>query len=331
MTERLRVVIVGLGVVGKSLCKILSKGDFGVDVVAAADRRSSVVASGGLDLEKVLLRKERTGLVGTRKSLGSEEVISDWEFDALVELTPANPENAEPGLSHIRSALSAGRHVVTASKMPLALHFSDLKRRAKAKGLILKYGACVGGGIPILEFGDACADAEPVIRIEGILNATSNFILSRMEQNGNNFGEALQRARALGYAEADPWLDVDGVDAAAKIVILANHVLGTAFALKDVKPLDGIRELSGTRIAEGRKSGRRVRSLAIYDKKLHVRIADMPSDDPLCVSGAWNAVRFFCADSGERVVSGPGAGGATTARAVLRDLASIRAQIQGLN
>ena len=320
----MRVAVVGLGVVGRSLCEILAGGDFGVAVVAVADRRSSVVEAGGVDLKKVMLRKEKTGLVGTRKSLRSEEVISDTECDVLVELTPANPENGEPGLSHIRSALSAGRHVVTASKMPLALHFADLSQRASSKGLALKYGACVGGGMPILEFGDACAHAEPVSRIEGVLNATSNFILSRMEESRDDYGKALRRARALGYAEADPRLDVGGVDAAAKIVILANHVMGTRFALKDVRPVEGISGLSAARIRRVRKSSRRVRSIASCGKKPQVRITEVPSDNPLCVKGAWNAVKFRCAASGERVVSGPAAGGTATARGVLRDLLSIR-------
>ncbi len=324
MTERLRVVVIGLGVVGKSLCRILSSIDTGMDVVAVADSKSSVAEHRGLDLKKVLLRKERTGLVGGRASPGSAETILDSEFDALVELTPANPESAEPGLSHINSALSAGRHVVTSSKMPLALHFSDLKRRARSRGLLLKYGACVGGGIPILELGDACARAEPVNRIEGVLNATSNFILSEMEEGGKEFGRALQQARSLGYAEANPWLDLDGIDAAAKIVILANHVLGTEFVLKNVKPIEGITENSKSRLERRQKKGGMMRSLAIYDKRPQVRIIEIPADDPLCVRGAWNAVRFRCADSGDRVVSGPAGGGTTTARAVLRDLLSIR-------
>jgi homoserine dehydrogenase len=314
--------------VGKALCRILSREDTGVDVVAVADKSSSTVERGGLDLKKVLLRKEKTGLAGARGSPSSEEIILDSEFDALVELTPANPENAEPGLSHISSALSAGRHVVTSSKMPLALRYSDLKRRAKSKGVVLKYGACVGGGIPILEFGDSCADAETVTSIDGVLNATSNFILSEMGERGTDFEKALREARALGYAEADPWLDLDGIDAAAKIVILTNHVLGREFVLKDVRPIEGLRELSSSEIQRRQKSGGRVRSLAIYDKRLQVKIVEIPADDPLCVSGAWNAVRFRCADSGERVVSGPAGGGVTTARAVLRDLLSIKSQTE---
>ncbi len=324
MIERLRVVLVGLGVVGRSLCKILLEEDFRVNVVAVVDSKSSVVKEGGLDLKRVLERKERAGAVGEGKSMPPEEIISDSEYDALVELTPANPGSGEPGLSHIRRAISAGRHVVTASKMPLALHYSELTRRARARGLLLRYGACVGAGIPILEFGESCVAVESLNGIEGVLNATSNFILSRMEQSGGDFDGALRDARACGYAESEPSVDLDGLDAAAKLVILVNHLQRTEFALKDVKPLEGIRGASGHRISARRKNGRSFRSLAIFDTKLRVSLVELPSHDPLCVEGAWNAVRFSCADSGERVIAGPAAGGPSTARAVLRDLIAVR-------
>jgi homoserine dehydrogenase len=147
-----------------------------------------------------------------------------------------------------------------------------------------------------------------------------------MGERGKDFGDALREAKALGYAEADPSIDLDGKDAAAKIVILANHVLGKEFALKDVKPIEGISGLSRSEIDRRQKSGGRLRSLAMYDGRPQVRIIELPAGDPLCVGGAWNAVRFRCAYSGERVVSGPAGGGVTTARAVLRDLFGIKSQ-----
>lgn len=309
--------------VGESLCEILGKKDFGIDVVAIADSRSATVESKGLDLKRVILQKKKTGFVGAGKSMDTRQVISDVDSDAVVELTPANPKTADPGLTHIRTAIATGHHVVTANKMPLALHFSELQAASRSRHVQLKYGACVGAGIPILEFGRSCAAVESVESIQGVLNATSNFILSEMENGGSNFQQALKQARGLGYAEADSRLDLNGIDAAAKIVILANHVLGTDFALDDVRPIQGISNLTTSRIKGAWKHGRRLRSLAICDKKLSVRLAEVPKDYSLCVYGAWSAVKFHCVDSGDRVVSGPAGGGLATSRAVLRDLVAV--------
>jgi homoserine dehydrogenase len=273
--------------------------------------------------------KQRQGIVGTGKTLSATEVISDMESDVVVELTPANSVTAEPGLSHIRSALAAGRNVVSASKMPLALHFGELTSTARSRHVLLKYGACVGSGLPVLEFGEICVTAESILKIEGVLNATTNFVLSGMEATGNGFTEALQQARRLGYTEANAQLDLEGIDAAAKLVVLVNHLLGTKLVLKDVRPVEGISELTGARIKKAWKRERRIRSLATYDKKAQVRIVELDKGNALCVSGAWNAVKFQCAESGERMVMGPAAGGSTAARAVLRDLVSLARSHQG--
>ncbi len=332
MTKNLRIILVGFGVVGKALSELLlaRTGEFQrrhalrIDVVAVADAQSSIANEKGLDLKKVLLQKRRTGSVGERpKSSGASRLIGEVDADVVVEMTPANRVDAEPGLTHIREAFASGKSVVTANKMPLAVDYPNLIRVAKSKNLRLKYSACVGAGVPILEFGEACAESEPVVRIDGILNATSNFVLSEMEETGIDFQKALEEAKRLGYAEANPSLDIDGTDAACKIVILADHLLKRSSTIKDVKLVEGIRLVSPHRAKVAKSRGRRIRMLASAGKQLEVRVAELADEDPLAVSGPWNAVRFECKHSGPRVVSGQAAGGSTTSSALLRDLIQI--------
>ncbi len=332
MTKSLRIILLGFGVVGKALSEILlarsgelqRRYGLKIDVVAVADAQSSIANEKGLDLTKVLIRKGRTGAVGERtNSSGASRLIGEVDADVVVEMTPANPVDAEPGLTHIRAAFASGKSVVTANKMPLAVDYPNLIRLAKAKNLRLKYSACVGAGVPVLEFGEACAESEPVVRIDGILNATSNFVLSKMEEDGIDFQKALDEAKRLGYAEANPSLDIDGTDAACKIVILADHLLNMSSTIKDVKLVEGIRLVSLSRVKVAMSKGRRIRMLASAGKQLEVRVAELPGEDPLAVSGPFNAVRFECKYSGPRVVSGPAAGGSTTSSALLRDLIQI--------
>ncbi len=326
MSREIRVVIVGLGTVGMSLARrILSERyTYGIRVVAAIDSKSAAVDDGGLNLRRVLLRKKRTGAIGD----GAERpeplaVIKEADADVLVELTPTDPAHTEPSLSHISMALSTGKDVVTANKMPLALHYRRLLADAESRGRALMYSACVGGGLPVLDLGDLCAQADEVTAIDGVLNATSNFILSEMQERGVGFESALGEARRLGYAEADPGLDIDGVDSACKIVILADHVLGKGFTLDDVRPFEGIRGISRARMEKARRKGKRLRMIASADDGVSVKVEEVSEADPLCVRGTDNAVRFDCEFSGPRIIQGPAGGGDATSTAVLRDLLAI--------
>ena len=327
MTEGVRLIIVGFGVVARSLAGSLeARGEefrrtHGIDfhLVAAVDSKSAAVDRNGLEVRELLRRKEETG----RRSLPVSEVIEDTEADVLVKLTPGNPLDAEPGMTNLKSAIKASKHIVTANKMPLAHEYTSLVASAESRGVQLRYSACVGAGLPILDFGDACAVSEPVQKVEGVLNATSNFVLSRMESDGSSFPEALEEAKKLGYAESNPWLDVDGVDSAAKIVIIANHIMKKSLTLKDVAIVEGIRRISPTRVKALMEEGKKVRMVACVERRPEVRVLELPRDDPLSVVGACNVVRFHCKYSGERVVSGSAAGGVTTSSAVMRDLLRV--------
>jgi homoserine dehydrogenase len=318
----------GFGTVGQGLAQALAeKRDFleerglEFDIVAVADSRSSVIDVGGLDPMSLIERKRSSGRVGESQQ-GALDLVREVDSDVVVEVTPGNPKDGEPALSHIREALRLSRHVVSANKMPLALHFAELTNMAKA-GVALRYSACVGGGIPMLETGIACREAEEIVGIEGVLNATSNFILTKMQDEGSDYLAALREAQSLGYAESDPSLDVDGFDAAAKLVILANHVMGRNLTLKDVRPMRGIRDLTLRDVRRARSKGKTIRPLATMSKTAEVGPKEVDPRSPLNVFGATNVVVFRCEDSGERVVAGASGGGVATSRAVLRDLVAI--------
>jgi homoserine dehydrogenase len=322
----MKVVVLGFGTVGVSLARAFAAnaGDYakrGVrfELVAVADSTSAVVDRQGLDPLALVTKKESTGRVGSSKA-DILELIRSVDADVVVELTPANPKDGEPALGHIREALASSKPVVTANKMPLALHYKELMQEARREGVNLLYGACVGGGVPILETGRACALAERVDAIDAVLNATSNFVLTKMSEDGKDYAAALAEAKTLGYAEADPQVDVGGLDAAAKLVILANHVMGKELSLRDVNPLVGIDGVTPEAIRGAAGRGKVVKLLARIHGSPAVRPEEVEKGEPLDVKGTNNVAIFRCQDSGDRVVSGPAGGGVSTSRAVLRDL-----------
>ena len=180
--------------------------------------------------------------------------------------------------------------------------------------------------MPVLETGMACREAEDVVGFAGVLTATSNYILTRMQDEGTDYASALAEAQRLGYAEADPSLDVDGFAAAAKLVILADHVMGRSLTLSDVNPFRGIRELKLDDVRKAASRGKAIRPLAEVQDKAEVGPKEVDARSPLNVYGATNSIVFRCEDSGERVIAGASGGGVSTSRAVLRDLVAIAAE-----
>ena len=298
-------------------------------VVGIGGSTSSVINQNGVDLPKAIKSKKKTGAVGNDKKASALDLIRESEADVLIELASAGGQDGEPGLSRIVQALDHGMDVVTSNKMPLAVAYSSLLGRAKAKKKALKYGACVGAGIPVFEFADACMAVDHVERVDGVLNATSNYVLTKMEQDRVSLKQALKEAQEAGFAEADPSLNIRGVDAAAKAVILGNHVLGKNFALKDVKEMVGIDGVTANRIDAAKARGMKVRMIATIDEVPRVNLAELPVGDPLALDGASHAVRFRCTESGDRYVGGEGAGGLKTSLAVLRDIFAVRTLAAG--
>jgi len=332
----MRVILIGYGVVAQSLTKIitvrkqeiLERHGMHPRVVAIVDKSGSAVNTKGLDLEKVEATKKKHGTVASIPEYGStgktaHDIIESLDAEVVIEATPTDLETGEPGMSHMEEALKAGKHVVTVNKGPLALALPALSEMATYNGVQLRFGGTVGGGTPILDFGKKCLCFDRLIAIEGILNGSTNYMLTEMEQRGTTFEEALSEAQDKGYAEADPSLDVDGLDAAAKLTIMANWFTDKEVTLKDIA-IKGIRDIKPEDLKEASKRGFAIKLIGRIDKELKVGPAELNKSDPLCIGGTLNAVKFQSEFAGDEIIIGKGAGGPETASAILRDLLDIR-------
>ena len=327
--------MVGFGVVGQSFAKlILSRsadlyGQYGIKprIVACVDNTGSAVAPGGLDLQRLLQAKK------TKKSVGAYErsplrfdpvrIIENVDAEVVLECSPTDLSTGEPGTSHIISAMRTGKHVISVNKGPLALAFPSLIELANYNGVMFRFSGTVGGGTPILEFAKRCLKGDRIISFQGILNGTTNYILSKMA-DGLTYEKALDDAKEKGYAEANPSLDLDGFDAAAKLVIMANWVMGMKVTMKDVKRI-GIGGVKSVDVQKAGQNGNAIKLIATCDgRRLEVSPTEVSRTDPICVNGTLNAVTFSSEHSGQQTIIGRGAGGMETASAVLRDLIEIR-------
>jgi homoserine dehydrogenase len=190
---------------------------------------------------------------------------------------------------------------------------------------MLKFSGTVGGGTPILDYAKNSLNGERITSFAGILNGTTNYILSNMT-TGLSFDESLKDAKDKGYVEADESLDLDGLDAAAKLVILANWVMGMKVTMPDIN-CTGIRKVTTEDIKKAAKNNSSVKLIASCNKELVVEPKEVSNDDPLCVNGTLNAIAFTSEHSGTQTIIGKGAGGTETASSILRDLLDIRQEI----
>jgi homoserine dehydrogenase len=251
------------------------------------------------------------------------QVIENIDAEIVMELTPTNLNDGEPGLSHITSAMKYGKNVITVNKGPLSVAFPSLIELANFNGISFKFSGTVGGGTPVLEFAKRCLKGDRIVSFKGILNGTTNYILSKMEE-GLTFTDALKDAQIKGYAEAVPSLDIDGYDAAAKLVIMANWLMDMKVTIKDVDK-NGITKVNTQDISRALKNENAVKLIAsCANKKLVVTPMEVSKLDPLCVSGTLNAVTFSLEYAGNQTIIGKGAGGIETASAILRDMIEIR-------
>jgi homoserine dehydrogenase len=335
----MRIILIGFGVVGKGITTILTRKyaervkDYGFNpkIVAIADIDGAVINPRGLNPQKLEALKQ-TRPISSDPEFGHPEmsaidVIESVEAEVVVEVTPVNIKNAEPALSHITNAFKRGKHVVTTNKGPLALAMPALTELADYNNVYLRFSGTVGGGTPMLEFAKRCLAGDKILAIRGILNGTTNFILTEMSQRRVTFQEALTNAQKLGYSEREPSMDIDGFDTACKVVILANWILNKKITLKDVDRT-GIREVSLRALDDASKKGNTIKLVgSIDDDGSTVKPTEIPINNPLCVSGVLNAVTFFTEYAGEQTLVGRGAGGMETASAVLRDLLDIRHEL----
>lgn len=325
--------------VGQSFVKLLLShstdlyNDYGIKpkVVACADHKGIVSCNQGLDLDRLLnVKKKKRSVIqygSNTDTSGILDVIENIDAEVVIELTPTNITNGEPGKTHIIAAMRSGKNVITVNKGPLALEFPSLMELAEYNRIAFKFSGTVGGGTPILEFAKRCLRGDRIISFEGILNGTTNYILSKMYE-GLNFTQALRDASEKGYAEKDSTLDIDGYDAVAKLVIASNLVMNMKSTMSDVVRT-GIRDVQPTRVMNERKKGNAIKLIASCDgKNLVVKPKPVSTKDPICVDGILNAVTFTCQHSGQQTIIGKGAGGMETASSILRDLIDIRNMIR---
>lgn len=332
----MRIILIGYGVVGQSFTKLLLSKlvdlynlySMKPRIVACVDNKGSAIDASGLDIQRLLEIKKNKGTVGeyyknNKSNMDPLQVIENIDAEIVMELTPTNLNDGEPGLSHITSAMKYGKNVITVNKGPLSVAFPSLIELANFNGISFKFSGTVGGGTPVLEFAKRCLKGDRIVSFKGILNGTTNYILSKMEE-GLTFTDALKDAQIKGYAEAVPSLDIDGYDAAAKLVIMANWLMDMKVTIKDVDK-NGITKVKTQDISRALKNENAVKLIAsCANKKLVVTPMEVSKLDPLCVSGTLNAVTFSLEYAGNQTIIGKGAGGIETASAILRDMIEIR-------
>jgi homoserine dehydrogenase len=315
MDERVRVGILGCGHVGGALVRLIH------------DHADVIEARAGVPLEVARvavhdLTKDRDLPLPARCFTDdAAAVVDDPDVDIVVEVIGG----IEPARKLIVEALMGGKPVVTANKELVATHGRELFETAEGAGVDILFEASVGGGIPLIRPLRESLAGDRIRRVMGIVNGTTNYILTGMTESGTSFADALAEAQRLGFAESDPTADVEGFDAAAKAAIIASIAFGARVVASDVYR-EGITEITGDDIASARDLGYVVKLLAIaedYDSEIAVRVhpAMVPEHHPLAaVRDAFNAV-FIEGDAvGELMLYGRGAGGMPTASAVLGDL-----------
>ncbi|MFC7097845.1 homoserine dehydrogenase [Halobaculum marinum] len=323
----MKLAVLGAGAVGRSVAELA--GEYGHEVTALADSSSAVVDDGGVDVAAALERKD------AGESLGDAEPRDALvgEYDALVEATPTTLGDAEPGFSHLRTALERDKHVVLANKGPVAERYADVRELEAESDGDVYFEATVGGAIPVCATVDDLG-AKHVSAVRGILNGTANFVLSRMAAEGLDYDHVLAEAQDLGVAEADPSFDVEGTDAALKCVIVAN-VLREADcdSLDDLREaevtladaeVEGIRNIPGSALELAAEDGRTVRLVGEATReRVSVGPRLVPEHGTLAVTGTRNIVEIDHEYAGNLAISGRGAGGEETASAVLADVARL--------
>ena len=325
MSQRrtIRLGLLGLGTVGAGVVKILET--HGPEM---AER-----AGCGLHLSRIAdvdLTRPREGLDVTRLPMVGDaaRVLDDPDIEVVIELMGG----LEPARTFILRALAAGKHVVTANKALLAHHGAELFEEARRRGVLLGFEAAVAGGIPLIRAVKDGLPANRVLAAYGIVNGTCNYILSKMSDAGEDFSVVLKEAQARGYAEADPALDIEGLDSAHKLQILAMLAFRTPVDLKDIHT-EGITAITGEDVSNAAELGYRIKLLAIAkasDGGLEVRVHPtmIPAASPLAaVSGVFNAVFITGDNVGDLMFYGRGAGQLPTASAVWSDVLDIARRV----
>lgn len=344
-----RLILTGLGNVGRSLLGILQsqagilRNEFGLEfvVVGATDSHGAISDANGLDIAALLAAKQAgqsvVSLPGGQPGVGGVDLVQVLDADILMEATLVNLKDGQPGLGTVRAALEHGMSVVLANKGPLALAYPELAAWSDlaADNTVhvpeprpaLRFSACVGGALPTINLGWRDLAGARIERVEAVLNGTTQSILRKMEA-GTSYADALADMQRRGLAEADPTLDVEGWDAANKLVILANAVLLRPTTLADIE-VDGITKLSADDLRAATARGERIVLLCLAEQvmgdfQMSVRPTALPADHPLArMSGDEMGVVYYTDIAGRMSATTLEQSPVPTAAAMLRDAIEI--------
>jgi homoserine dehydrogenase len=316
--QKVKVGLMGFGTVGTGVVRI----------VQGHQEDLQKQTGLGIEIHKILVQdvKKSRSIASMKEMITANpaDLLDDPEIDVIVEVIGG----ISPAKEYILAALERGKHVVTANKDLMALHGGEILQKAQEKGCDVFYEASVAGGIPILRALVEGFSSDRITKMMGIVNGTTNYILTKMSQEGADYAEVLKEAQALGYAESDPTSDVEGFDAARKMAILATLGFRVPMKLEDVD-VRGISKVSKEDIAYGKKLGYEVKLLGIARRdgeaiEVSVQPTMLPKSHPLAsVNGVFNAVYVHGEAVGETMFYGPGAGELPTATAVVSDLVTV--------
>ena len=328
----IKVGLIGKGNVGTCFLELLKKKEkylenkYGLKLtlIAIFEYDGALINENGLNIQEIIeLNEDFRKLNDWKGNLKAIDYISNLGLDVCIDTTPTNPDTGEPAFSHIIKAINSQIDIISSSKGPFYLKYKEIHDLAKREKVYIKYEATVASCVPALSIKDSLIGNE-IISIKAILNGTSNYILSRMSSEGVAFSVALKESQELGYAEADPTLDIEGYDAAGKLVILANDLLNWSKTIKDVK-IKGISKITPHTIELAKSEGLVIKHLAIAENNtLIVEPRLIEKDSPLNIGGTLNVIEFQTKFAGPIIIMGRGAGGYEAASAILNDLINIQ-------
>ena len=328
--------LIGFGGVGQAFVKLLvEKKKYNLDLKVKYILKSDggIYESNGIDLEELaeFINKKKSikEHILWKENLKFEEMIQNNDVDTLVELTSTNIETGEPGLTHIKTALESGINVVTGNKGPIILKYKELKEIADKNSVKLKVGCTTGGALPSINGGLYDVAGSEIQAIEGILNGTTNYILSKMINDDITYEEALKDAQECGIAEANPSLDVLGYDTACKVIILSNVLKGTDINLNDIE-IEGIAEVKLEYLRELKKKNKKLKLIGKVDSlddeiNAYVKLIEIDENHPLYFVDYKNKGIYFKTDTlGDVSIIGGASGTRNAAASILRDIVLIK-------
>jgi len=339
-----KIALIGFGTVGQGLCEILlskedylkSKYGFEASIVAISDViKGAVYCADGLDIQQCLdLAQSGKSLEkyngDCEKGWDSLRTIKGTNADIICELAFTDVKIGEPAITHCKAAFKNGKHIVTSNKGPASLQYATLQKLAEQNNVQFMIEGTVMSGTPVINLANGPLAGCEITAIKGILNGTTNYMLSEME-NGMTYDEVLKKAQELGYAEADPTGDVEGFDAMAKVIILSNVLMNNEISANDVDR-EGITKITPEMIAGAKNENARWKLISTIEKhgnqvKATVNPEKLPITNPLAsVMGAANALTFTTDLLGDVTIIGAGAGKIETGYSILTDILEIHQQ-----